>query len=78
MKLQGTEAFLPGIGHLGTSLPPTNKSLPGLKMYIDSEFPAFVTVETTTAVAMVPLTNIQVAQFEKEVVTVVESSNSAE
>ena len=62
-KLQGTDAFVPGIGGLGTTLPVVNKSFKTFSMYIDSEFPNFMTVEMNTTVALVPLTNIQIAVF---------------
>ncbi len=63
-KLQGTDAFLPVLGNIGSTLPPLNKNIPGLEMFIDSEFPNFLTVKTPTVEAMVPLTNIQVAEFK--------------
>lgn len=76
-KLQGTDAFIPGVGGLGTTLPPNNKSI-GLEMYdvgdklllrISSKGsgqrlnPGEPGVKNGVLEAFVPITNVQVAVY---------------
>lgn len=68
-KLQNTDAFIPGIGGLGNTLPPSHKSL-DLKMYEDTDEPGKLFVEATfkglTTKAGVPLGNVQIMVYAPE------------
>lgn len=60
VKLHGGDAFVPGIGGLGTTLPPTGKSLE-LRMYHGSEGVEMVInnkIET-----LIPWANIQIVVY---------------
>lgn len=68
-KLQGTDAFIPGIGGVGTTLPPTGKTLKDLKMFDNGE--GILIIQLKGAVgqpieAGVPLTNVQILVYANE------------
>lgn len=60
-KLHGT-AFVPGVGHLGDSLPPTTKSIP-LEMTATEEG---LNIKVKGVECMIPLTNVQLMVFAPE------------
>lgn len=62
-KLQGTDAFIPGLGGLGNTLPPTMKALK-LKMY---EVGDRLLIEVNGKKAFIPLTNVQVGVYAADV-----------
>lgn len=64
-KLHGGDAFIPGIGGLGSTLPPQSKTL-NLKMFIDSDFPTVLLVEINGQDHFVPLANIQIGSLYPE------------
>lgn len=68
-KLHGGDAFLPGIGGLTATLPPTNKTI-NLKMYLANDSDSFLTLEAdfkgTKVYGAVPLANVQVMTFVQD------------
>ncbi len=66
VKLQGADTFLPGFGGLGSTLPPTNKTISGLNMYYDSETPTLLIIEIKGKEYFVPLANVQTGVFDHQ------------
>lgn len=60
VKLQGTDTFIPGIGGLGSTLPPASKTV-NLKMWVDSEFPTILFLTVNGRDSFIPLANVQIA-----------------
>lgn len=63
-KLHGGDAFIPGMGNVGSTLPPTNKAW-DLKMYYTPDG-LKLSVSGGKIEAMVPLANIQLVVFAPE------------
>lgn len=68
VKLQGTDAFLPGIGSFGNTLPPMSKKL-DIKMFIDDRFPTLLFVQVGRRESFIPLANVQIAEIVPEAST---------
>ncbi len=67
-RLQGTEAFLPEFGIFGTTLgDPNKKANYAVEMFEDGDKLLLkLTRAGKTVEAFVPLTNVQIAQYEDE------------
>lgn len=62
-KLQGTDAFVPGLGGLGTTLPPANKSFKEFEMYWSAGDALYVNITSLHNIkyeAVIPSANVQI------------------
>lgn len=61
LKLHGGDAFIPGIGGLGNTLPSPSKSL-DLNM-THSEQGVYIVINKTKAFCLIPWANVQLAEY---------------
>ena len=63
VRLQGTDAFFPGVGTLGNVLPPMNKTFKSFNLYDIGEK---LLLEINGAEYFVPIANVQVGKYGPE------------
>lgn len=63
-KLQNTDAFVPTIGALGSTLPPLNKSFPITMVHTEAGL--YVNVSNGKAEVIVPWGNVQLAVYDRD------------
>lgn len=66
VKLHSSDTFLPGIGSVGNTLPPSNKTLNGLSIYFDTDTSDVLFLEVSGREYILPMASVQVLALSSE------------